>query len=183
MNESIHNRGFGLGRSTNEWSKKKCEPRTEREHRHRTRKQKNVDIKTAIEDGIKKAVQEGLQDALRELGNMVDSAFKQAQFKALASEWKAKTILYSRVSDTVFDLAYQRIIGMGPDVVPFILEDLRDNGPNHWFWALRVITNENPATKEMAGNMVAMTEAWLQWGKNKGYLKNYQKNIGAHSQT
>lgn len=104
--------------------------------------------------------------ALEELTKTADNAVKQSQFKTLASEWKARTIVYSRVSDIVIDLAYQRIIGMGPDVVPFILEDLRDIGPSHWFWALRVITNENPATKEMAGNMVAITEAWLQWGKN-----------------
>jgi hypothetical protein len=40
--------------------------------------------------------------------------------------------------------AYRRIIDMGRDTVPYILEDLVQNGPDDWFWALTTITGENP---------------------------------------
>lgn len=37
----------------------------------------------------------------------------------------------------------QRIIGMGPVVVPLILEELRRE-PDHWFWALEMLTEDDP---------------------------------------
>ena len=79
--------------------------------------------------------------------------------------------------------SYQKIIGMGEAAVPFILKDLRDNGPADWFWALNMITDENPITEDMAGNMKAMTEAWLQWGIKVGYLRDYQRTTNNVSQT
>jgi hypothetical protein len=101
-----------------------------------------------------------------------ESTFREEKFKVLATAWKNATVLDSRVKDIVYHIAYQKIIGMGPVAVPLILKDMIENGPDHWFWALRVITDENPITKEMSGNMAAMTEAWLQWGKTKGYLND-----------
>jgi hypothetical protein len=62
---------------------------------------------------------------------------------------------------------------MGESALPFILKDLADNGPHDWFWALTAITEENPITQDIAGNMVAMTEVWLRWGITAGYLKDY----------
>lgn len=59
---------------------------------------------------------------------------------------------------------------MGAAAIPWILIDLRENGPDDWFWALTAITDENPITRDIAGNMAAMTEAWLQWGERAGYL-------------
>ena len=96
----------------------------------------------------------------------------EQRFKRLARVWKSETELISKVSKRIIHPAYQKIIGMGDATVPWILMDLAENGPNDWFWALTAITDKNPITKEMAGNMIAMTEAWLAWGKNAGYLKN-----------
>lgn len=36
--------------------------------------------------------------------------------------------------------------------------------------ALTAITDHNPITPEIAGNMVQMTQAWLQWGRKAGYV-------------
>jgi hypothetical protein len=66
--------------------------------------------------------------------------------------------------------AYQKIIGMGEWAIALILRELAENGPDDWFWALTAITDENPITEKMAGDMRAMTEAWLQWGRRAGYL-------------
>jgi hypothetical protein len=64
---------------------------------------------------------------------------------------------------------YQRIIGMGLPVVPLILEELRRE-PDQWFWALEAITDENPVPAEDAGNVRAMADAWIEWGRQHGHL-------------
>ena len=57
----------------------------------------------------------------------------------------------------------------GATAVPFILEELKTE-PDDWFWALSAITGENPVQETDAGNMHAMTKAWLQWGREKGLV-------------
>jgi hypothetical protein len=94
----------------------------------------------------------------------------RARFDRLAKEWKKDTFLSSKIRDKVLHTAYQKIIGMGSAAVPFILRDLARNGPNHWFRALHAITEASPAADDQAGDMVALTEAWLRWGRENGYL-------------
>jgi hypothetical protein len=111
-----------------------------------------------------------------------EKTLHEERFRRLAAEWKRRTFLLSKISAKVMDDSYQKIIGMGPVAIPFILRDLCDNGPNHWFWALHAITEENPVPEEAVGNIKAMTEAWLQWGREKGYLNGCQTITGQHSQ-
>jgi len=96
------------------------------------------------------------------------------RFRSLSSQWKRETELISNVTTKCTHSAYQKIIGMGQDAVPLILKDMVENGPNDWFWALSAITDSNPITEEIAGDMQAMTEAWLAWGSKAGYLQDYQ---------
>ena len=107
----------------------------------------------------------------------------EERFKKLAKAWKSETELVSKVTKKVMHPAYQKIIGMGESAIPLILKDLSENGPDDWFWALTAITDENPITEEIAGNMAAMTEAWLQWGRNAGYLKDCQSPPNGSSPT
>lgn len=65
--------------------------------------------------------------------------------------------------------AYQRIIGLGPAVIPLILADLARQ-PDHWFWALKALTGEDPVSPGDRGKMAAMSEAWLRWGRANGYI-------------
>ncbi|MEG3863286.1 hypothetical protein [Microcoleus sp. herbarium12] len=77
--------------------------------------------------------------------------------------------MLSLVAQKSMHAAYQRIIGMGPAVVPLILRDLEQK-PDHWFWALRAITGDNPVAKpEKCDRMKLMTQAWIEWGKEHGY--------------
>src|SRR5438132_6445226 len=66
-------------------------------------------------------------------------------FNRLADKWQVETQFFSSVSDMVLHPAYQEIISKGFAVVPFILDRLKD-GPDHWYWALAVITNADPTT-------------------------------------
>ena len=107
----------------------------------------------------------------------------EQRFNKLAKAWKSETELVSKVTKIILHPAYQKIIGMGEPAISLILNDLVQNGPDDWFWALTAITDENPITKEIAGNMAAMTEAWLQWGRKAGYLKDCPSQRSEHSQT
>jgi hypothetical protein len=90
------------------------------------------------------------------------------EFLKLAATWREETEHLS--STTVFThAAYQRIIGLGPKVVPAILRDLARTG-DHWFWALRAITGQNPVRPEDAGNVRKMAETWLAWGEAQGLV-------------
>ena len=65
--------------------------------------------------------------------------------------------------------AYRQIIGLGKQVVPFILIKLQED-PQHLFHALFKITGENPIPPSHAGQLGKMTADWLEWGRKKGYL-------------
>jgi hypothetical protein len=51
---------------------------------------------------------------------------------------------------------------MGEKALPFIYFELQKE-PDHWFWALKAITCEDPVPKEQRGNLQLMTIAWLKW--------------------
>ncbi|MDF5709758.1 MAG: hypothetical protein PUP90_19345 [Nostoc sp. S4] len=97
---------------------------------------------------------------------------KQAELKdtfiKLANQWRNETKHMSLISDIILHSAYQQIIGMGTDAVPLILEEL-SREPEHWFWALRSITGDNPIKPEDKGRLKKMAEAWLDWGRQHGY--------------
>jgi len=92
----------------------------------------------------------------------------EAEFNSLAAEWRAETRMLSLVTQKSMHAAYQRIIGMGPAVVPLILRDLEQK-PDRWFWALRAITGDNPVKLEKCDRMKLMAQAWIEWGKEHGY--------------
>jgi hypothetical protein len=93
----------------------------------------------------------------------------QSRFLELAQRWRTEVRTVSSTTDRVLNSAYQDIIGMGKAVLPLIFRELENNG-GHWFWALRHITQENPASPQDAGNIQKITEAWLRWGREHHYL-------------
>jgi hypothetical protein len=99
----------------------------------------------------------------------IDRDALRRQFEALRDEWKAQSEFLSSTTDMALLWPYQSIIGMGADVVPLILDELaREN--DHWFWALKAITKADPVKPEDRGNVHAMAEAWLDWGREQGLI-------------
>lgn len=90
-------------------------------------------------------------------------------FGLLAERWRSETRFLSSTTDLAMHPAYQRIIGLGPAVIPLILADLARQ-PDHWFWALKALTGEDPVSPGDRGKMAAMSEAWLRWGRANGYI-------------
>jgi hypothetical protein len=93
----------------------------------------------------------------------------EALFAQLVAEWRQDTRYLSSTSAIATHPAYQRIIGLGPQVIPLILADLRRE-PAHWFWALTALTGENPVASADQGRLPAMTAAWLKWGSDNGWI-------------
>lgn len=92
-----------------------------------------------------------------------------AVFAELSESWRRASRRWSSVQKMANHPAYQQIIGMGADAVPLILGELLRRGPDHWFWALAAISRENPVPESFAGKLDKMTEAWIEWGRTKGY--------------
>jgi len=90
------------------------------------------------------------------------------QFQQCLSEWKSESQFLSSSVKMAMLHSYQRIIGLGPAVIPLILIELARD-PDHWFWALEALTGENPAANCPPGDITSMTNAWLAWGSEQGY--------------
>jgi hypothetical protein len=91
------------------------------------------------------------------------------RFRRLMVEWKDQSRYLSNTAQMAMLRPYQRIIGMGLAAVPLILEELKRE-PDQWFWALEAITEENPVPPEYAGKVRETAQAWLDWGKQHGFL-------------
>lgn len=91
------------------------------------------------------------------------------RFQELADRWREETEFNSAISALYMHPAYQEIVGMGPDVLPLLLEDLAATRTD-WFWALRAISGENPVPASERGKINRMTERWLAWGHERGLL-------------
>lgn len=92
------------------------------------------------------------------------------RFNRLNTEWEAETAHFSSITKIAMHSAYQQIIGMGQIAIPLILSAM-EKKPDHWFWALRSITGEDPVLPEHRGRLRQMTEDWLRWGRKNGYIE------------
>jgi hypothetical protein len=93
----------------------------------------------------------------------------EERFRSLARNWQEETAHLSSFTKRILNPHYQQIIGMGPAVIPFLLRDLARE-PKDWFWALYSITGANPVGAQDEGDIVAMSKAWLNWGKRRGII-------------
>src|SRR5437868_470512 len=92
----------------------------------------------------------------------------EQRFRELASRWRKDTAFLSSTSEIATHPSYQQIIGMGKEALPFIFAALREQ-PEHWFWALRAITGEDPVPPASRGDLRQMTAVWLKWASEHQY--------------
>lgn len=109
-----------------------------------------------------KAASEGPPES--ELSNEVTK-----KFAMLTQQWKSATIYESSVYNIATNDFYQQIIGLGAPILPLIFEEMQ-RSPDHWFWALRALTGNDPVREEHRGNVRQMTEDWFNWGREHGYV-------------
>lgn len=92
------------------------------------------------------------------------------RFDLYNSIWQNETMFSSSISEITNNAAYRSIIGLGEDVIPFIIQDLKNNN-SHWFYALEALTGQNPIKSEHRGIVELMKADWLEWAN-----KNNQTN-------
>ncbi len=98
----------------------------------------------------------------------VPSAQMETLFDDLARRWKEERGPSSSTTDLAMCPSYQRIIGIGPAVVPLLLREL-ERTPDHWFWALKAITGADPVPPAHRGKVREMAQDWIVWGRAQGY--------------
>jgi hypothetical protein len=93
------------------------------------------------------------------------------KFRRLVSGWHTERGAASSITATAMCDAYQKIIGMGPDVIPLIVAQMRSEGdePDQWFWALQVLTGVDPIADEDRGDYAKMAASWIEWAETEGY--------------
>lgn len=91
-------------------------------------------------------------------------------FELLADQWRRETEFVSSVTKMHMHPAYLRIIAMGPRIIAPVLRELQAR-PDQWFEALQALSGGvNPIADEDAGNLRRMADAWLAWGRDRGYI-------------
>ncbi len=122
------------------------------------------EVKTIAEDAIKTFSARPSYTTV--VTTTIPNEFK---FQTLLSQWHDEAGYTSSITKIVMCPSYQKIIGMGSDAIPLILRQMESEGddPDHWSWALRSITGENPIPNEAAGDTVKIAEAWLSWGRTR----------------
>lgn len=127
-----------------------------------------VRIKERADHSNRSVEEEALEMLAATAGFASGTETTQEKFDRLAATWHKAVAHLSSSSKRESHPAYQEIIAMGPTVVPCLLADLQANR-RHWFTALTAITGVNAVSEADAGNIPKMIEAWLRWGKVKGY--------------
>jgi len=89
------------------------------------------------------------------------------KFRQLAEQWYRETGMLSMIHKKSMHPAYQRIIGMGKDALPFIFQEMKKNR-GHWLWALSAIQGDDVAQPECS--LKQAVEAWMKWGEENGYI-------------
>ncbi len=92
----------------------------------------------------------------------------EERLRRLEAVWNAETAHLSSASKIIGHPAFREIVNMGEPVVPLLLRDL-EKEPSFWVWVLWEITGADPVPPSDRGNIAKMTDAWLCWGRAKGY--------------
>lgn len=90
-------------------------------------------------------------------------------FYNLAQTWRDQTRITPTVREMVSNPLYLEIIAMGKQILPAIFQELKKE-PDHWFPALKAITGIDPVPKEHRGKVALMSEDWLIWGNDNGFI-------------
>lgn len=91
------------------------------------------------------------------------------EFRELVAQWREETFGQSLAAPGILHPAYLRIIGMGEQAIPWILDELEKSG-GQWYVALQSITGEDPVPEEDRGHRPKMRAAWREWGRCNGWI-------------
>jgi hypothetical protein len=87
----------------------------------------------------------------------------------LKTVWENDTLFSSSITEITNHPAYHSVIKLGKEVVPLIIEDLQTTN-NHWFYALEILTGENPIRPNHRGNIELMKNDWVEWANRRNVI-------------
>lgn len=95
----------------------------------------------------------------------------ELKFSELASKWRKEVGGYSTMIHITGNDNYLDIIGMGKEVLPYILKDLQKEA-DYWFVALKHIAKpeNDPIRDDHYGDIELMRQDWLNWAKENNLL-------------
>ena len=96
----------------------------------------------------------------------------RVNFNRLAAKVKEDTKYDSGFQGIIDHPAHKEIVEAGGIVIKYILQDMQQVDPWHWFMALHLITGEHIIKPEHRGMVQAMTDDWLEWGRENGHIPN-----------
>ena len=91
------------------------------------------------------------------------------RFRELAEQWEHETWMLSNTDQAIAHPAHKAIVRLGDQAVPLILERMQTRG-GRWYHALHDITKANPVNPADHGNVAAIQQAWLRWGRDHGRI-------------
>lgn len=101
----------------------------------------------------------------------IDTLDVDYQFKTLREAWRREYGASSSPTRITNCPSYRRIVLFGDRFLRLILRDLEQRAePDHWFAALREITDQDPVPPKDRGNRRLMAKAWLIWARKQGYV-------------
>lgn len=92
-------------------------------------------------------------------------SFVQFAFETLKKKWLEEIEFASDIETIVNNRNYRFIAGLGWEVVPLIINELKVT-PHYWFVALEQLTGEDPVLPEHYGDMQSMAQDWINWYNN-----------------
>lgn len=119
------------------------------------------DVREHVARRSRERARRSLEDLVSEWADENPDAVRH-QFEELADIWRRETRGAPFLITRVTHWAYQRIIGLGPKVLPLILREL-ERETDHWYWALNAISGEDPA--EGVEDFEEAAARWLEWGR------------------
>ena len=91
------------------------------------------------------------------------------RFRELADRWEDETWMLSNTDQAIAHPAHEAIVRLGDQAVPLILKRMQTRG-GRWYHALHAITKANPVDPADHGNVAAIQQAWLRWGRDHGRI-------------
>jgi hypothetical protein len=89
------------------------------------------------------------------------------RFYSLLNIWRSDTAFFSDPDLIVAHPAFQALVELAGDIVPLAIEDLRAR-PSNLVWVLDDAIGEVEYPRDIIGDLVAMSNAWIDWAERNG---------------
>lgn len=87
----------------------------------------------------------------------------------LLAGWRDQTAYLSSSTQISGHPAYQELIALGPEALPFLFRDLEQTRDGHLANALAALTGAHPVPADDRGNTRKVADAWLRWAGENGF--------------